>query len=85
MLVAGGWNGYSTLNSAELYDPSLNTWTTVTSMNTARDLHTATILTNGKVLVSGGWNSYSFLNSAEFYSVAISRKTYCFVIGDTIF
>ena len=36
VLVAGGWNGNSYLNSAELYDPSLNTWTTISSMNTAR-------------------------------------------------
>ena len=57
MLVAGGRDsGSSYLNSAELYDPSLNTWTTITSMNTARYDHTATILTNGKVLVAGGSN-----------------------------
>ena len=47
----------SSLNSSELYDPSLNTWTPISSMNTARAYHTATILTNGKVLVAGGWGA----------------------------
>ena len=54
VLVAGGYNR-AYLNSAELYDPLLNTWPTLTSMNTAREYHTATMLPNGKVLVAGGY------------------------------
>ena len=65
MLVAGGWSGIQ-LNSAELYDPSLSLWITPRNMNTTRQHHTATLLTNGKVLVSGGWNG-GFINSAELY------------------
>src|SRR2546421_6124569 len=40
--------------SAELYDPESGTWTFTGSLNTARDLHSATLLTNGMVLVAAG-------------------------------
>ena len=52
----------------------LNTWTTVTSMNTARYSHTATILPNGKVLVAGGYND-KVLNSAEVYDPSFNSWT----------
>ncbi|CAF1595233.1 unnamed protein product, partial [Adineta steineri] len=55
------------LNSAELYDPSTSTWTTTSNMNNARGGHTASILSNGKVLVAGGVDNTTFLNSAELY------------------
>ena len=51
------------LNSAELYDPSTGVWTITGNMNNARYYHTASVLTNGKVLVAGGGS----LNSAELY------------------
>jgi|SRR5262245_4889959 len=40
------------------------------SQNTARFLHTATLLPNGKVLVAGGAGSGGFLTSAELYDPA---------------
>ncbi len=51
--------------SAELYDPATGTWTTTGSMITGRWVHTATLLTNGKVLVAGGYPGP--LASAELY------------------
>ncbi len=36
MYVFGGWDGYSTLNSVEVYDPSSNTWALEQPMLTAR-------------------------------------------------
>ena len=53
VLVAGGCNG-STLNSAEVYDPSTGSWTVTVAMTDKRSFHTASVLPNGKVLVTGG-------------------------------
>jgi N-acetylneuraminic acid mutarotase len=65
VLVAGGYNG-NYLASAELYDPTTNTWSAAGSLVTARHDHTATLLPSGKVLVAGGDNGSS-LASAELY------------------
>ena len=67
VLVAGGLNNGSYLNSAELYDPSTGVWTMTGYMSFARDWHTASILMNGKVLVAGGDGNGGSLNSAELY------------------
>jgi N-acetylneuraminic acid mutarotase len=70
VLVAGGFSCGPPpqvcfgLNSAELYDPATGTWTGTGNLNRVHDGHTATLLTNGKVLVvSGDENG----NSAELY------------------
>jgi len=67
VLVSGGYNlTTGNLASAELYDPTSETWTPTSSLATARQLHTATLLPNGKVLISGGENS-TILTSTELY------------------
>jgi N-acetylneuraminic acid mutarotase len=73
VLVAAGVNSANPviiLSSAELYDPATGTWSTTGSMATARKLHTATLLSNGKDLVAGGTTSGSDLTSAELYDPA---------------
>jgi N-acetylneuraminic acid mutarotase len=61
------------LSSAELYDPSKNTWSAAASMSAARIGNTATLLGNGKVLVTGGYTGGalgSLLASVELYDPA---------------
>ncbi len=70
VLVVGGGDGSSLLNSAELYDPATDTWSSTGSLNTARMNHTATLLPNGKVLVMGGNVFNAITSSAELYDPA---------------
>ena len=44
------------------------TWSLTGSMSTARYVHTATLLPDGRVLVSGGANGSAYLASAEIFS-----------------
>ena len=44
------------------------------SLNTARELHTAMLLPNGKVLVAGGLGVSASLTSAELYEPSSSRS-----------
>ena len=73
VLIAGGdGDGYPMipdLSSAELYDFTTETWTNTGSLHIGRELHTMTMLANGKVLVVGGagTNVPHSLSSAELY------------------
>jgi hypothetical protein len=73
VLVTGGIGSETfgfTLSSVELYDPAAGSWAPTAYLNSARWLHTATLLPNGKVLVAGGTDSD--LNSAELYDPSSS-------------
>src|SRR5919202_3477224 len=61
VLVVGGAETRSGLltpvPSAEIYDPAANSWTAVGPLGTARSGHTATLLSDGRVIVAGGGSS----------------------------
>ena len=51
--------------TAELDDPATGTWTRTGSLHTARQLHSATLLQDGRVLVAGGFSNGFIINSVE--------------------
>lgn len=53
VLVAGGRDGSSDLESAELFDPSTGLWSPTMTMYSARSSHRAVRLPDGRVLVVG--------------------------------
>jgi N-acetylneuraminic acid mutarotase len=72
VLVNGGLDISGRLfTKAELYDPDTGSWTFTANMVQARSGHTATLLSDGKVLVAGGYRSHpeagEYLGSAELY------------------
>jgi len=77
VLVAGGryWVPpcpcpFNDLNSAELYEPTSDTWTNTANLKIARARHTATLLNSGNVLVATGAPPGD--NTAEIYNVGRS-------------
>ena len=80
VLIAGGQNltadmcGAPILASAELYDPATGTFSPTGPMASARESHTETLLTDGRVLIAGGvkgglWTD--LLSSADLYDPSI--------------
>ena len=76
VLVAGGYaNGSCCLfsditNTAELYDPATGEWSFTGNLNLRRAYHTATLLSNGKVLFAGGTAADT---AAELYDPATGK------------
>lgn len=74
VLVTGGngyaSSGYENLSSAEIYDPATGIWSSVGSMSRSRGGHTATLLTNGKVLIVGGGADSDLSSPTELFDPA---------------
>jgi uncharacterized repeat protein (TIGR02543 family) len=78
VLVAGGHDGVGgTTDSAELYDPTTEGWTSTGSMKNKRWFHRVTRLANGKLIVAGGYNP----SSVELYDPTTGIWT---VTGDMV-
>jgi hypothetical protein len=70
---------FGSLASAEIYDPWSGTFATAGNMAARRELHTATLLNDGRVLVAGGLTftylapvPYVYLASADLYTPAVT-------------
>ena len=87
VLVVGGY--YSTSfqrqtsrSDAQVFDPILHQWSSVTAMPQARDSHTATYMATGQILVAGGYERTSakittvtLLNSSAVYNPTSGQWT----------
>jgi hypothetical protein len=71
VLVAGGWNGSTWLDTAEVFNPATNTFSPLSStMTVGRQGASAVQLGNGRILIAGGYNPGSgfWLQSSELYN-----------------
>ena len=80
VLIAGGGTGSITsstgLSSVELYRPNLEAFESMPAMNSARALHRATKLLDGRVLITGGVNGVGTpLITAEVYDPTTGTST----------
>lgn len=80
VLIAGGFQEEGTsevaIASAEVYDPTTNTFTPTGDMNEPRDGQTATLLPNGEVLIVGGWGLSGRTSTAELYDPQTGKFSY---------
>jgi hypothetical protein len=71
VLIAGGASdagGSSTvLNTAELFDPIAQTFTSAGTLTSAREHHSVSLINDGTVLLAGGTDGTNIFNSAELY------------------
>jgi hypothetical protein len=87
VLIAGGrqltWDAdnnihAATLSTVELFDPATVTWMSGPALHEARSGHTATLLSDGRVLVLGGFSGSApdgLVHSAEVYDPTANRWT----------
>ncbi len=68
VLAGGGVSGGGgATNSAEIYDPTADSWIQINPMTAARANATAALLQDGRVLIAGGDNSGNPSNTIEIY------------------
>jgi len=74
VIVVGGVDietnppGIYTLKTCEKFDPTLEEWTIIDSLELERKGHTATILNDGRLLISGGDNSLGSIAHCEVFN-----------------
>ena len=79
VLVVGGFGGGDSdgIASAEIFDPSNNSWTAVPNMSYRRWYPTATTLSDGTIMVTAGWQTGPHANAGipEIYNSATNTWT----------
>jgi hypothetical protein len=70
VLITGGFGSNGILNTGELYDPLSGKFTLTGAMASARYLHTATLLSSGKVLIAVAAGNSGDVAAAELYDPA---------------
>jgi len=74
VLVAGGYvfvpppSDWISTASAEVFDPSTGSWSSIDNMTTPRTYPTMTPLPDGRILVAGGYNDRRFMGGLTFLS-----------------
>ncbi len=78
VLLVGGNNGSSTVSAVYLFDPVQNAFSTLASIPSSREQHTAVTLasSNGKILVAGGKNGSTVLASAIVFDPGFSNGSW---------
>jgi hypothetical protein len=77
VLVGGGTtSGGGNANSAEIYDPSADSWTLTNPLTTARTGATAALLQDGRVIVAGGVGSGTPNDTIEIYDPATDNFSF---------
>src|SRR5436305_2970932 len=76
MIVWGGVDGGSVLNTGGRYNPGTDSWTatSTTSAPAGRDAHTA-VWTGSEMIVWGGFNGSSDLNTGGRYNPGTDSRT----------
>lgn len=70
----GGFDGTKRLDAVDMYDPRMNEWRSVSSMNTCRDgLRMVTY--GGYIYAIGGIDGPSYLNTVEYYDPTADKWT----------
>lgn len=70
-LALGGFqNGTQALQTSELFDPATGSFAPAASMSTGRLGHTATLLSDGRVMICGGFKDWTTANGYESYGTA---------------
>ncbi|HEY1213156.1 MAG TPA: MBG domain-containing protein, partial [Bryobacteraceae bacterium] len=69
VLIAGGQNTNGPANTLEIFSPSTNSFTLVTSgtLSSARTKHAAAVLADGRVLIAGGSDGTNALKSVDIF------------------
>lgn len=70
-----GYDGSSFLRSVEVYDPNLDSWKTVASMNVKRS-RVALTSNMGKLYAIGGYDGESNLSTVEVYDPLLDKWSF---------